>query len=316
MEQRIRAILFYLSVILFFILLPLILLYSFGYKLDLARFRFIKTGLIYVQTLPDGAKVYLNGRYLKKTTPLSIEELLPGKYKLSLDLESYYPWYQNVSVDSGRTTSLDKIILFPKNPYLNKINAVDIDDFYIFSEDKNYAYCISHDKTTISKSRLNPKEQEANPVCENLALPDNVKDFSLSPDKKKIFYFNGPKLDVLYITTEKINYPQIKESKFYIISSNRIVNAFWYSDSEHIIMVTDNAIRIYETLNQGKDNIVTVLNLNDKHPKAFYDVEDDVLYFTDTQEGADGKLHRGLYRLDIGKKSLSSFIKNLEENIE
>jgi hypothetical protein len=315
-EQKIRAILFYASVILFFILLPIVLLYAFGYKLDISRFRFIKTGLIYAQTIPEGAKVYLNGKHLKKNTPVSIEGLLPGKYKVSLELESYYPWFQMVSVESGKTATLDNIILFPKKNHLSKINIVDVDDFYIFPDDKDYAYCVSRDRTTISKARLNSKDQELNLLYDQLELPSNIKDFSLSPDEKKIFYFNNNKLDILYLPTEKLNYPQIKNSNFFITTDDKIVNAFWYSDSEHIVVITSRDIKIYELSSQGKNNIITLLDLNDNHPKAFYDTKEDVLYFTDLQEGADGRWHRGLYRLDISKRSLFTFIKDIEEQIK
>ena len=316
MEQKIREILFYLSIILFFILVSVILLYSFGYNLDINRLRIIKTGLIYVKSIPDRAKVYLNGRHINKTTPVSIEGLMPGEYKLSLELENYYPWYQEVEVESGKSTTLDDIILFSIKPHLDKINISNVDDFYIFSADKDYAYCISENKTAIYRTRLNPKEKEASLLCNQLLLPDNIKDFSLSPDKKKIFYFYGNRLDVIYLASEKANHQQIKNNNFPIITNHRIVNAFWYSDSKHIVIMTDKDIKIYELISEDKDNIITILNINDKHPKAFYNIAEDILYFTDVQEGSDGKLHRGLYRLDISKRSLLTFIKDIEENIK
>lgn len=311
-----RTILFYLAVILFFALLPVILLYSFGYKLEINRLRIIKTGLIYIKSIPDGAKVYLNARLINKTTPVSIEGLMPAKYKLSLELEDYYPWHQEVLVESGKSTILDNIILFSIKPHLDKINISNVDDFYIFSGDKDYAYCLSENKTAIYRTRLNPKEKEANLLCNQLLLPDNIKALSLSLDKKKLFYFYGNRLDVIYLTIEEENHQQIKNNNFFIITENRIIDAFWYSDSEHIVIMTDKDIKIYELISEGKDNIITILNINDKHPKAFYNIAEDTLYFTDLQETSDGKLHRGLYRLDISKRSLLTFIKDIKENIK
>lgn len=315
MVQKIRAIIFYFSVILFFILVPVILLYSFGYKLDLNKLRIIKTGLIYVKSIPEGANVYLNTRDIKKTTPVSIEGLMPGKYRLFLELKGYYPWYQEILVESSKPTRLKEIVLFPTKPHLDKINISDVEDFYIFPADKDYAYYISDTRTAIAKASLNPKEKEMSLFCNQLQLSDNIKDFSLAPDKKKIFYFYGNRLDVAYLANEKANQQQIKDNNFFIITDHRIINAFWYSDSEHIVVLTDKDINIYELISAGKDNIIIVLNINDKHPKAFYDISDDTLYFTDAQEGSDGQLHRGLYRLDISKRTLFTFIKDLQENI-
>ncbi|MCX5701587.1 MAG: PEGA domain-containing protein, partial [Candidatus Omnitrophica bacterium] len=310
MEQRIRAILFYLSLILFFILVPVILLYSFGYKLDVNRLRIIKTGLIYLKSIPDGAKVYLDGMYIKNTTPVNIEGLTPGEYKLSLELENYYTWFQKVLVESGKSTVLDRIILCPKKQHLDKINISEVEDFFVFPADRDYAYCISENKTSIFRIKLNPKEKEKELVCNQLQLTDNIQDLSLSPDKKKLAYFYNNRLDIVYLSRGKDNYQQPENSNFFIIANHRIINAFWYSDSEHIVIVTDKNIKIYELTSKGKDNIVTVLNINDKHPKVFYDVTEDAMYITDIQEGSDGKLHRGLYRLDLSKRFLFDFIKD------
>lgn len=316
MEQKIRAILFYLSVILFFILVPVILLYSFGYKVDINRLKVIKTGLIYIRSIPEGAKVSINGRHINETTPVSIGELMPGAYRLSLELEKYYPWHQMVLVEPGKSTALDDIILFPLKPHLDRINVSDVEDFYIFAADKDYAYCVSKNKTVISKARLNPEEKEASLVCNQLQLPDNFKDFSLSPDQKKILYSSGTRLDVVYVSNEKPNPAPVKNGNFFIITDHDIINAFWHSGSEHIIVITDKDIKIYELIGEGKSNAITVSNINNKYPKAFYNTVEDTLYFTDTQEGPDGKLHNGLYRLDISKKSIFSFLKEIKGSIE
>ncbi|HOX55060.1 MAG TPA: PEGA domain-containing protein [Candidatus Omnitrophota bacterium] len=316
MVQKVRAILFYISVILFFVLIPSVLLYSFGYKLDISKLRIIKTGLIYVESVPVGAKVYLNGRRIKYTTPAAIEELLPGVYKLSLALEGYYPWYQEVLVEPGKANILQDIILFSTKPHLEKINISDVYDFYVFPADKDNAYYISDNKSTIAKTSLNPKDRELNILFGNLELPENIKDLSLSPDKKKIFYYFGNRLEVLYVPSEKPERNQIKDINFSINTERKILNAFWYSDSEHVLIMTDKDIKIYELISQGKNNIVTLLNINDKRSKAFYDIDDDILYFTDIQDGPDGKSHKGLYRLDISKKSLFTFFKDIEGNIK
>lgn len=312
MEQRIRKVLFYFSIILFFILLPSVLLYSFGYKLDINRFRFIKTGLIYLKTIPDGARVYLNERRLKETTPATIAELLPGRYRLLVELNSYYPWQQVVSVESGKTTLLDDIVLFSKKPRSEKINIIDLDDFYIFPEDDDYAYCISAERTVLSKVNLNPKAAESGFFYGQLDLPANIKSFSLAPDKKKALYFAGNKLNVLYLPSGKTGSLETRNKNFFIPASDRIIDAFWQSNSEHIIIATAKDIKIYELMSKGKDNIVTLLELRDNRPQVFYDVGDDVIYYTDLQEDAEGKQHRGLYRLDITKRTFFPFLKEKE----
>ncbi len=317
MEQKIRAALFYTSVVLFFILLPLVLLYSFGYKFDFSKFHFAKTGLIYIKTAPDGARVYLNNRYLaRRSTPLSIEGLMPGRYKVALEFKGYYPWQQEVLVQSGQTAYLEDIILFPKKPYLEKVNILDIGNFYVFSIDPDYAYCISEDRTALYKASLNTKDQEVTLLCEHQYLPLGIKELSLSPDKKKVLFFNNNRLDVIYLPTEKLNYERLRANNFFVLADAKIWHAFWYSDSDRIIVITEKSITIYELLSQGRGNTISALKLRDNRTSAFYDTADDILYFTDIQKGSDDKWHRGLYRLDMGRKSPFAFIKNIEENLK
>jgi hypothetical protein len=305
-----------LSVISFFILLPVVLLFSFGYKVDLSKFRVAKAGLIYLKTTPEGAKVYLNGRSLAKTTPVTIESVMPGEYSVSVELESYYPWRQKVTVEPGNATYLDNIILFPKNPYLDKVNMLDVGNYFIFSTDKDYAYCVSYERNALFKVRLDPQAQEETLLADNLTFPSGLKDLALSPDKKKILFFYDNRLNVIYLSSEKETYKDMIARNFFITADDRILYGFWYSDSDRLVVITGKSIRVYELLTQGKNNTTLIPDLHDSHLKAFYDVSNDILYFADIQKGSDDKWHRGLYRLDIGNKSLLSFIKSIGDNLK
>jgi len=64
-EQRIRAILFYLSVVIFLMGLPFILSFALGYNFDRRTFKFTKTGLLVLKTQPSGASVYLDEKLYK-----------------------------------------------------------------------------------------------------------------------------------------------------------------------------------------------------------------------------------------------------------
>jgi len=87
-SQKIRGLLYYASVAVFIIGLPVILTYTMGYQFDTRAMKFTRTGIISVKTEPPGASVYLDGRLLPEKTPASIAELLPGTYHLRLTIES------------------------------------------------------------------------------------------------------------------------------------------------------------------------------------------------------------------------------------
>ena len=115
-DQKIRAFLFYLSVAIFLLGLPLILSSTLGYKFDRRTFKFTKAGLIALKTQPAGASVFLDDRLLNLKTPANINELLPGRYHIELELEEHYPWSGYVDVEAGKVARVEKIILFPPCP--------------------------------------------------------------------------------------------------------------------------------------------------------------------------------------------------------
>lgn len=58
-------------------------------------------GALAVDSHPDGARVYLNGR-IEGTTPLALSDLPIGSRALRLELDGYDPWSQAVQVNSGQ----------------------------------------------------------------------------------------------------------------------------------------------------------------------------------------------------------------------
>ena len=91
-EQRIRALLYYLSGSIFIIGLPLILTFALGLKFNQKTLKFTPTGLISIRTQPEGASIYLDGKLLNDKTPATLRELIPATYNLRLELEGRFPW--------------------------------------------------------------------------------------------------------------------------------------------------------------------------------------------------------------------------------
>ena len=96
-------------------LCPLLILYSLGYILKPGTEHGIaKTGLIYLSTLPSGATVYLEDKRFTEKTPVFLQGLLPGKYRVTVFLKGYRPWIHTISVRAEQAAVFDKILLVPK----------------------------------------------------------------------------------------------------------------------------------------------------------------------------------------------------------
>ena len=110
-----RKIVFYLFVVIYLTLCPLTILYALGYLFKPgAEHGVVRTGLLYLSTAPAGASVYFRGTRYAEKTPTMIRDLLPGDYPLTLALKNHKPWTQSVSLEAGKSTVLDKILLLPR----------------------------------------------------------------------------------------------------------------------------------------------------------------------------------------------------------
>ncbi len=291
--QKIRSCLFYLSVLLFFSGLPLILGYALGYKFNPQSFKFIKTGLIFVKTQPSGAQIYLNGSLLAEKSPAGILELLPGSYQVSLELDRHYPWKDQVEVEAGKATRIDKVILFARQPHLTQFNRVEFSAFRVDPE-KKMIYYLDQDKKLVYRSNADAGNFE-----DIASLPDRfnqINGWEVSPDKAKLFIYNHRQISVVYFDTQNdyeysgsavlIDYPQA-----------RVLNVFWHSDSYHLVVLTEKAVQVVESRPLAQP--VNLVELNKAGSDAFYDIQEDVLYFSDTARNPERSFRNNLYRLEL-----------------
>ncbi|MDD5290909.1 MAG: PEGA domain-containing protein [Patescibacteria group bacterium] len=133
MTLKIRRILFFLFVIIFFIVTPWLSFYAAGYKIKLSwppdfRQPLQKTGMFIFDTSPRGAKIFIDNKpsqlFLQKyfnkersyiKTPAKIKNILPGEYDIRLELPGYWPWEKKLKVEPGQATYAEDVYLFKKD---------------------------------------------------------------------------------------------------------------------------------------------------------------------------------------------------------
>lgn len=99
---------------LFFVLsVPLVLLHTAGYRINIRTRRLEHTGLMIVRSTPREASIVLDGQRQEPTTPARLVGLLPRGYRVRLEKDGYRAWEKNVTVSSNRTTFIDDVLLFP-----------------------------------------------------------------------------------------------------------------------------------------------------------------------------------------------------------
>lgn len=140
MTKKSRTILFLSLAVLFLISAPAIVFYSQGYRLDFENKEIKRTGGIFLKAFPKQANVFISGTSKENTDffwgSILVENLLPGKYQISVSKESFHPWQKNLEVEEGMVTEAKNIVLFPKNPLFQTLSG-NVEDFWVSpSQDK------------------------------------------------------------------------------------------------------------------------------------------------------------------------------------
>jgi hypothetical protein len=314
-DQKIRTVLYYISVTVFCIGLPFILAFAFSYKFDRRNFTFTKTGIISVRTQPPGALVMLDRQIMPEKTPMSVTELLPGRYAVSLELEGYYPYVSDIEVNAGKVARLEKVILFPLRPDIQQINKERISVFWI-DDARSSLYYVNRDENSVYRSDLEGNRFE--PVCSFAPITPPPKKWEVSPDRARLLYFNSRQVGIAAMPQSKKK--TAPESAVILNFPSDVINdAIWYADSYHIILICSKRILICEARPDAVP--VTLVNLAKRNATGFYDPHSDSLYFMDSQEAPDGNIYDNLYRLEMRNRiypfSLPDFItlKGLEQRM-
>ncbi len=122
--SKIRRIFFLIVFVIFFIiLLPIVVLYSSGYRLD-EDYNLVKTGAVYLEVPYDGAEVYLDGKKVGETgffrNSFFIQDLTPKRYTVKVVRDGYTDWSKYLYVKE-QFISKGKTITVPKNIVKNEI---------------------------------------------------------------------------------------------------------------------------------------------------------------------------------------------------
>lgn len=115
MEKTLRRLTYSFFFLLFFIIAPLLTVYSLGYRYDFNTGNIEKNGAFYIKSFPRGATIAVDGQKSKRQTPTQVLNISPGKHQVSVSKDKYVSWGKKLDVYSGETTFAEDIVLFLEN---------------------------------------------------------------------------------------------------------------------------------------------------------------------------------------------------------
>ncbi len=143
MNKNIRKILFNSFLIFFFIVTPILVFYTQGYRFDFEKKEIIQTGGLYFEIQPNQSSVYLNNKFVKKTDflfhSILIENLLPKKHKVTIKKEDYVSWEKELEVKEKQVTEVSTITLFPRDFKFQSISK-KVEKFWVSPQEEKIVW--------------------------------------------------------------------------------------------------------------------------------------------------------------------------------
>ncbi len=115
LTRPVRRLIMACLVLSFFILAPLVLLYTMGYRFDLATQSIKTTGVLNIDILPKRATVKINDVILDDTMPIKLFNRAPGTYTVEISADGYHTWKKDIRIESNQTTYIKGLTLFADN---------------------------------------------------------------------------------------------------------------------------------------------------------------------------------------------------------
>ncbi len=115
MKRSIRLSLLFISLILFLVITPFVVLYAIGYRLSPLDGAASPVGVLILETIPRRADVFIENTFIGRT-PRAVPNIPPGTAGVSLRKTGYLNWEKQVPITATLTTELRNIRLFPASP--------------------------------------------------------------------------------------------------------------------------------------------------------------------------------------------------------
>ena len=150
MTKKSRTILFFILIILFLVIAPSIVFYSWGYRFNFETKKIVKTGAFYFKVLPKSAQISIapldsKGNVIKEKEIIKktdfffgaalIENLLPKKYQIEIKKDGLYSWKKILELKENQVTEAKNIVLVPQDIGINPLTK-NVEDFFPSPDEK------------------------------------------------------------------------------------------------------------------------------------------------------------------------------------
>lgn len=190
-----------------------------GYTFDAKNKKVVQTGVLVVNSVPNGAQIYIDGHY-QNVTNTSISFLPAKKYNIRLTKEGYIPWEKEMTIDNQIISEIEAI-LWPATPSVNPITNTGAIDVKLSPDMQKAAYAIrfsEKDKAGLWVMDMAKRTVFSGPSTDFTQIAHNTNDLDFSnaqlvwsPDSKQIL-----------ATLQEGNKPESRYTRNFLLDITRL----------------------------------------------------------------------------------------------
>lgn len=204
-----RLIYFVVSLLILFMAATGVILFARGYNFNFKEKTFTKTGIISISSVPTQASVYLNDTLVTATNN-TLNNILPGKYKIRVTKEGYTSWEKEVEVQKEVVTPLE-IVLFPSVPDLSPLTFSGVISPKYSPDQNKIVYAIKNGEKTglwvldLTERPVIFSKDPKQIIKDSGGLNFSDSQFSWAPDSKSIVVKFKDRPDVFLLNGDSLN---------------------------------------------------------------------------------------------------------------
>lgn len=275
--------------------LPMVLLYSSGYRINIRSLSIEETGSLIVSSFPKDTTLSILEEGISDVTPSIVNQLAPGEYTVKITKDGYMPWQDTVLIQPKRSTIIDTVLLFKNEPASQVIESypknifpkVSTEKIQNFSPDIQYALSQLHlsedllvqseDMPVIVVLDQNSGElyviDENGPNVQAQTLGNNIVGFEWNDELQGLLLHSQYEISLYQV--------EAKYTRSIIRQSEPIREAFWHPRANYIIYTSGPYIRAIETRLTDNPN-TTTLYYGSEPSQVRTDKKGTLLYLTES----------------------------------
>ncbi len=242
MDIKQRRWLYSLFIFLFFVISPLVVAYSLGYRLDTNQWKVSKVGALYIKSYPAGARIYVADKLTKRKTPSQVINIPVGLNTFKVEKDTYQPWTKKMNVTAGETTFVQDILLF-KQDFKKQVLGNGGSQMVPSINDDAYIYLNKQQELVV----INTTNRTANVITK---LPPSAVLKQWSNDERTVLYSVGANWYTLALAEAKSTQIITKPAKV-------VTKATLGANGNDIIIISNQTLYRWNTSFETLDVIMT-----------------------------------------------------------